>query len=195
IFHTIKKTMLDARNDDPPEQKLRTISYVNPEVTLNTKTIRLRHVNNLNISNNLSQQSPDKPHMVLTAVDFEKYDNAIGIKYKHNKLQIFLFIITTFLYLIQVLRTYIHSRIHTESYSQHILPALIVKRPYESKFYSTEIRPHALIERVVYCTVESWQVLCSLYVLTHIPRKTDYGYLYRLPETFSIQLQLLLITS
>ncbi|CAF2758341.1 unnamed protein product [Rotaria sp. Silwood2] len=171
--------------------------------------IRSRH-NKSNISTGLVSKPA---HFILSTGDFQsnEKDNDIrfAIRNKHNCIQIIFMVFTAIFYLLHTLRAYIPAIMQTNSRNenedktmcitffcclfsfQEFWSSLVI-RPI-TRVYTSDLRPNILIENLLFRLIENWQTFWLLYVLSFIPRHTNFGCLYRNPNIFNSCLCILFI--
>ncbi|CAF1589707.1 unnamed protein product [Rotaria sp. Silwood1] len=142
--------------------------------------IRSRHS-----KSNTSTGSISKPaHFILSTGDFQSNEKDNDIRYmirnKHNFTQIIFMVFTAISYLLHTLRAYIPATMQTDS---HFWSSLVT-RPI-TRVYTSDLRPNILIENLLFRLIENWQTFWLIYVLSFIPRRTNFGYLYRNPNIFN----------
>ncbi|CAF2385991.1 unnamed protein product [Rotaria sp. Silwood2] len=164
--------------------------YVAPDQISDMYNIRLRHVR----SNIPIEPTSQHAHFVLSTGDFQpnEQDNNLRLtsRNKHNKAQIILLTFTALTYLLYTLRAYLPNNIQTHPvFWSSIKPSPI------RRVYTPDLRPDLVIENFLFRFTEACQTLWLVYILSYIPRRTHFGYVYRQPDIFNSFLCFLLISA
>ncbi|CAF1994104.1 unnamed protein product [Rotaria magnacalcarata] len=145
-----------------------------PNPKSDTNNIRSRY-NKSNIPTRVTSNPTD---FIVSTDDFHSNDKYNDIRFinrsKHNCIQIILMVVTALLYLLDTLRAYIPLALQKDSKLWSILPIRPITR-----VYTSDLRSSVLIETLAFRLIQNWQAFWLIYVLSFIPRRCHFGYLYR----------------
>ena len=152
--------------------------------------------------NRQGKGSANPSDFVLTTDD-EKTTRA-----KHRPIHLVLLIGAASLYLVHTVRAYVPFAVRKHFNATNSLVELLNARPI-TRVYTADFRPNFVIENLLLRIAENWQVSRTnerrrnertlaqafwlIYVLSFIPRRTQFGYVYRLPDVVNVRCCLMLI--
>ncbi|CAF3255305.1 unnamed protein product [Rotaria socialis] len=147
-----------------------------------------------NRSNIPTTSTSNPTDFIVNTSGFQSNDKYNDIRFvnrnKHNCIQIILMVVAALLYLLDTLRAYIPSALQKDSK----LWSILAVRPI-TRVYTSDLRPSVLIETLAFRLIENWQTLWLIYILSFIPRRCHFGYLYRNLNIFNSLFCFFLIVS